>query len=106
MNVFNTINVNGNKGSENRCEMLWPGRCHREPRTCLDVEANVQQHERSSALIGKELPRYDMDVEALSKTKFLGKGHYMEKSDGYTFFWGERKAVRTYMVLLLPLIHQ
>lgn len=59
-------------------------------RTVLDIEANVQRHERKSALVVN-----DMNVVARSETRFLEKGHFMEKSGGYTFFWSGRKKGKT-----------
>ena len=110
------IHDNGNKGSSNN--RVWPGRCSgamqpgpgRHPatarkrkskckpinvgcwnvRTLLDISSTNTRPERRTALISKELRRYDMEIVALSETRLLDVGQLSEKSGGYTFFWSGR----------------
>lgn len=42
---------------------------------------------RRSALIAKELRRYNIDVAALQDTHLKDTGQLEEVSEGYTFFW-------------------
>ena len=53
-------------------------------RTLQDNGSNL---ERRTAIIALELSRYDLDVVALSETRFADEGHLKELSGGYTFFW-------------------
>lgn len=46
--------------------------------------------ERRTALVGRELPRYDVDVAALSETRLGDIGQVTEVGAGYTFFWSGR----------------
>lgn len=77
-------------------------------RTLLDVEGSSRP-ERRTALVAEELNRYDLDIAALSETRFSGEGHLIEMGCGYSFFWsgkpaGERRdggvgfAIRTNLV--------
>ena len=64
-------------------------------RTLLDLESSSSP-ERRTALVAKELARYNLDIIALSETRFSGEGQLTEKGGGYTFFWkgkpeGERR---------------
>ena len=57
--------------------------------TLIDREkANIP--ERRTALIAAELARYNIDIAALSETRFAGEGELTEKTSGYTFFWSGR----------------
>ena len=58
-------------------------------RTLLDRE-NVQRPERRTAIVGMELARYNIDIAALSETRFPGVGKLCEKGSGYTFYWSGR----------------
>ncbi len=63
-------------------------------RTLLDLD-NSNRPERRTALVSKELARYNIDLAALSETRFSDEGQLLETS-GYTFFWkglpeGERR---------------
>ena len=77
-------------------------------RTLLDLDS-PNRPERRTALIAKELDRYNIDVAALSETRFSDEGQLDEIGCGYSFFWigkpeGERRdggvgfAVRTKLV--------
>ena len=67
-------------------------------RTLLDrVEAN--RPERRTAQVTRELKQYNVDIAALSETRFLDKGELSEVGSGYTVFWSGRKNER------LSLIH-
>ena len=52
-------------------------------RTLLD---SLDRHERRSAIIGRELARYNIDIAALSETRISGSSEFVEKGAGYTFF--------------------
>eukprot|EP00745_Piridium_sociabile_P040226 TRINITY_DN767_c0_g1_i3.p1 TRINITY_DN767_c0_g1~~TRINITY_DN767_c0_g1_i3.p1 ORF type:complete len:1045 (-),score=247.16 TRINITY_DN767_c0_g1_i3:182-3316(-) len=43
--------------------------------------------ERRTALVGRELQRYNIDIAALSETRFADTGELTEAGAGYTFFW-------------------
>ena len=60
-------------------------------RTLLD-RAGTDRPERRTALIGKELSRYSIDIAALSETRFADEGQLTEAGCGYTFFWIGRPA--------------
>ena len=60
-------------------------------RTLLDRAGN-DRPERRTALIGKELSRYSIDIAALSETRFADEGQLTEAGCGYTFFWIGRPA--------------
>jgi len=42
---------------------------------------------RRTALVAAELIRYDVDIAALSETRFADEGSLTEVDGGYTFFW-------------------
>ncbi|CAG4956918.1 unnamed protein product [Parnassius apollo] len=54
--------------------------------TLLDREENVC-HERKTAIVARELSRYNIDVAALSETHLPDEGELVEHGGGYTFFW-------------------
>ncbi|XP_075779308.1 LOW QUALITY PROTEIN: uncharacterized protein LOC142827711 [Pelodiscus sinensis] len=65
--------------------------------------------ERRTALVAKELARYDIDIAAPSETCLANEGQLTETGGGYTFFWsgrgtderrdaGVRFAVRNHLV--------
>ena len=58
-------------------------------RTLIDRE-KANRPERRTALIAAELARYNIDIAALSETRFAGEGELTEKTSGYTFFWSGR----------------
>ena len=43
--------------------------------------------ERRTAIIGLELERYNIDIAALSETRFAGTGQLTEPTSGYTYLW-------------------
>ena len=47
--------------------------------------------ERRTALVGRELDRYKVEIAALSETRLAEEGLLKEVGAGYTFFWGGRK---------------
>ena len=53
-------------------------------RTLIDND-NVLR--RRTALVAHELKRYNIDICALSETRFHGEDSIEEASEGYTFFW-------------------
>lgn len=55
-------------------------------RTLMDREASSRP-ERRTALIAKELARYNIDIAALSETRLAEEGSIAEPIGGYTFFW-------------------
>lgn len=58
-------------------------------RTLLD-NARANRPERRTALVGRELARYNIDIAALSETRFAEEGQLREIGAGYTFFWSGR----------------
>ena len=48
---------------------------------------NCDRPERRTALVGRELQRYSIDVAALSETRLAETGEITEVGAGYTFFW-------------------
>ena len=77
-------------------------------RTLLDLDTS-NRPERRTALIAHELTRYNIDIAALSETRFSESGELTERGQGYTFFWkgkpaGERRdagvgfAIKSYLV--------
>lgn len=55
-------------------------------RTLLDREANICP-ERKTAIVARELHRYNIDVAALSETHLPDEGELTEHVGGYTFYW-------------------
>ncbi|CAG4956922.1 unnamed protein product [Parnassius apollo] len=55
-------------------------------RTLLDREENACP-ERKTAIVARELSRYNIDVAALSETHLPDEGELVEYGGGYTFLW-------------------
>ena len=55
-------------------------------RTLLDRDASSRP-ERRTALISRELGKYQIDIAALSEARLTEEGSTVEKTGGYTFFW-------------------
>lgn len=55
-------------------------------RTLNDNPGNVRP-ERSTALVARELQRYNIDYAALSETRIPDFGTLTEKAGGYSFYW-------------------
>ncbi len=55
-------------------------------RTLLD-RAEASRPERRTAIVAKELERYNIDIAALSETRLADEGSLQEIGGGYTFFW-------------------
>ena len=60
-------------------------------RTLLDRSGSGRP-ERRTAVVGKELSRYIIDITALSETRLADEGQLTEAGCGYTFFWIGRPA--------------
>ena len=58
-------------------------------RTLLD-RIGSNRPERRTALVARELQRYNLDVVALAETRFHEEGQLEEVGAGYTFFWKGR----------------
>ena len=43
--------------------------------------------QRRTAIVARELKRYNIDIAALSETRRAGEGQLTEHGGGYTFFW-------------------
>ena len=54
--------------------------------TLNDSTGNVRP-ERSTALVARELQRYNIDIAALIETCLPDSGTLTEHSAGYTFYW-------------------
>ena len=46
--------------------------------------------ERKTAILAKELKRYNIDIAALSETHLSVEDQLVEKDSGYTIFWSGR----------------
>lgn len=55
-------------------------------RTLLDRNDNACP-ERKTAIVARELRRFNIDVAALSETHLADEGELTEHGGGYTFFW-------------------
>ena len=60
-------------------------------RTLMD-SAVSDRPQRRTALVGSELGRYEIEITALSETRFAEIGEIKEVGAGYTFFWSGRKS--------------
>lgn len=58
-------------------------------RTLMDTSGS-KRPERRTALVGRELARYNLDVAVLSETRLANTGQVLEVGAGYTFFWSGR----------------
>ncbi|XP_076128077.1 uncharacterized protein LOC143109310 [Alosa pseudoharengus] len=56
-------------------------------RTLLDSYGRSERPHRRTALVAAELSRYNIDIAALSETRFLDEGSLTEEGMGYTFYW-------------------
>ena len=56
----------------------------------MDSAGSDRPHRRT-ALVGRELGRYGIEIAALSETRFAEIGEIKEVGTGYTFFWSGRK---------------
>ena len=52
--------------------------------------AQANRPERTTALVGRELARYKVDIAALSETRLAEEGQLKETGAGFTFFWSGR----------------
>ena len=59
-------------------------------RTLMD-SAGSDRPQRRTALVGRELDRYKVEIAALSETRLAEEGLLKEVGAGYTFFWSGRK---------------
>ena len=60
-------------------------------RTLMD-NAGSDRPQPRTALVGRELGRYDIQIAALSETRFADVGEIKEVGAGYTFFWSGCKS--------------
>ena len=60
-------------------------------RTLID-SAGSERPQRTTALIGRELGRYKIEITGLSETRLAEVGEIKEVGAGYTFFWSGRKS--------------
>ena len=58
-------------------------------RTLMD-NPRADRPERRTALIARELDRYNIQIAALSETRLADEGQLTEVKAGYTFFWSGR----------------
>ncbi|KAI8492323.1 hypothetical protein Bbelb_297760 [Branchiostoma belcheri] len=54
--------------------------------------AKAERPERRTALVARELDRYNIQIAALSETRFANEGQLTEVNAGYTFFWSGRSS--------------
>jgi len=60
-------------------------------RTLLDSQT-ANRPERRTALVARELGRYNIDIAALQETRLAEEGQLTEDKGGYTFFWSGRSS--------------
>lgn len=60
-------------------------------RTLLDSDYS-QCPERKTALIARELSRYNIDIAAISETHLADSGELCEELGGYTYYWSGKPA--------------
>ena len=60
-------------------------------RTLLD-NIRADRPARRTALVAKELARYNVDIAVISETRLADKGQLTEHGGGYTFFWSGRSS--------------
>ena len=60
-------------------------------RTLME-SAGSDRPQRRTALIGRKLGRYGIEIASLSETHFAEIGEVKEVGTGYTFFWSGRKS--------------
>ena len=53
--------------------------------------SSSDRHEQRTALVGKELDPYKVEIAALSETRLAEEGLLKEVGAGYTFFWSGHK---------------
>ncbi|CAH1250247.1 Hypp8829 [Branchiostoma lanceolatum] len=60
-------------------------------RTLMDHDDTERPHRRT-ALVSRELDRFNIDIAALSETRLAGEGSLSEVGSNYTFFWKGKDA--------------
>ncbi|KAJ4926044.1 hypothetical protein JOQ06_008228 [Pogonophryne albipinna] len=60
-------------------------------RTLTDNQAS-DRPERRTAIISRELGKFQIDIAALSETRLADEGQLKEEKGGYTFFWKGKPA--------------
>ena len=56
--------------------------------------AGSDRPQRRTALVGRELGRYKLEIAALSATRLVEVGEIKEVDAGYTFLWSGRNLKR------------
>ena len=56
------------------------------------LQDNDNSLERKTATVAQHLSRYNIDISALSETRFPETGELEEAKGGYTFYWSGRKS--------------
>ena len=56
----------------------------------LQDNPKSERPERRTALVARELGRYNVDIAALREVRLPDKGQLTEQGGGYTFFWSGR----------------
>ena len=60
-------------------------------RTLID-SAGSDRPQRRTALVGRELAKYGIQIAVLRVTRFADVGEIKEVGAGYTFFWSGRNS--------------
>uniref|UniRef100_H3A8R6 Endonuclease/exonuclease/phosphatase domain-containing protein n=1 Tax=Latimeria chalumnae TaxID=7897 RepID=H3A8R6_LATCH len=55
-------------------------------------DPNSDRPKCRTAIVARELSRYNIDIAVLSETRRADKGHLREEQGGYTFFWKGKPA--------------
>jgi len=79
----------GRKGSEIRNKT-------RQKRNVLTPSDRKDVIERQTALTGRDLATYDVDIAALSETRFHDEGHIEKVAAGYSIYWKAKPATETH----------
>ncbi|KAF7246210.1 Craniofacial development protein 2 [Varanus komodoensis] len=58
----------------------------------LQDNPSADQPERRTALVARELARFNIDIVALCETRLANEGQLTETGGGYTFFWCGRSS--------------
>ncbi|XP_029768036.1 tripartite motif-containing protein 5-like [Terrapene carolina triunguis] len=55
-------------------------------------DSKSERPKRRTAIVSRELSRYNIDIAALSETRYADEGRLREEVGSYTFFWKEKPA--------------
>ncbi|KAJ4927753.1 hypothetical protein JOQ06_015555 [Pogonophryne albipinna] len=91
LNDIGSVSLAGDSGCISRSDGLKQGRNAWNVRTLTDNQAS-DRPERRTAIISRELGKFQIDIAALSETRLADEGQLKEEKGGYTFFWKGKPA--------------